>query len=51
MEILTITSSYFGLMDWKQLALDFAKEHNRTLDLTTLNLSGDTITCNTIKTL
>jgi hypothetical protein len=48
MEILTLTSSYFGLIDWKQIALDYANEHNRTLDLTTLKLSGDTITCNTI---
>ncbi len=48
MEILTLTSSYFGLIDWKQIALDYANEHNRTLDLTTLKLIGDTITCNTI---
>jgi hypothetical protein len=48
MEILTLTSSYFGLIDWKQIALDYANEHNRTLDLTTLKISGDTITCNTI---
>jgi hypothetical protein len=41
-------SSYFGMMNWKQLAIDYANEHNRTLDLKTLRLNGDTITCLTI---
>jgi hypothetical protein len=45
MEILTLSSSYFGLMNWKQLAIDYAKQHNKELDLTTLKLNGDTITC------
>jgi hypothetical protein len=45
MEILTLSSSYFGLMDWRQLAIDYAKRHNKELDLTTLKLIGDTITC------
>ena len=44
-EILTLSSSYFGLMDWRQLAIDYAKRHNKELDLTTLKLIGDTITC------
>jgi hypothetical protein len=47
MEILTLSSSYFHLLYWKQLAIDIAKQHNKELDLTTLKLSNDTITCNT----
>ena len=36
MEILTLSSSYFGLMDWKQLAIDITKLHNKELDFRTI---------------